>query len=82
MEKALLIAEALYPGYYILFMFDNATSHSVYAEDALFANKMNKGSGSKQVILRNGWYIDQRGIYHNQPMWYLRSKGEQIPKGI
>lgn len=47
MEKALLIAEALYPGYYILFMFDNATSHSVYAEDALCANKMNKGSGSK-----------------------------------
>lgn len=33
--KALPIAEALYPGYSLLFLFDNATSHSVYAKDAL-----------------------------------------------
>ena len=54
MEKALPITEALYPGYSILFMFDNATSHSVYAEDALCAYKMNKRPGSKQVMLCNG----------------------------
>lgn len=34
-DKALPIAEALYPGYFLFFLFDNATSHSVYAKDAL-----------------------------------------------
>lgn len=34
-KKALPIAEAFYPGYSLLFLFDNATSHSVYAKDAL-----------------------------------------------
>src|SRR6267378_820791 len=32
-NKALPIAEALFPGYSLFFLFDNATSHSVYAED-------------------------------------------------
>lgn len=82
MEKALPIAEVLYPRYSILFMFDNATSHSVYAEDALCAHKINKGPGGKQVKLRNGWYVDRMGMYHIQSMWYLGSKGEQILKGI
>lgn len=56
--------EALYLGYSILFMFDNATSHLVYAEDELYAYKMNKGPGDKQVILCNGWYVDQMDMYH------------------
>lgn len=30
-NKALPITEVLYPGYSLLFLFDNATSHSVYA---------------------------------------------------
>ena len=34
-HKALPIAEGLYPGYLLLFLFNNATSHSVYAKDAL-----------------------------------------------
>ncbi len=34
-EKALPITEALYPRYSLCFLFDNATSHSVYAKDAL-----------------------------------------------
>ncbi len=53
MEKALPIAEALHPQYSILFMFDNAIGHSVYAEDALCARKMNKRPGSKQIIFCN-----------------------------
>jgi hypothetical protein len=40
-NKALPIAEALFPGYSLFFLFDNATSHSVYAEDALRTTKMN-----------------------------------------
>lgn len=34
-NKALPITEALYSGYSLLFLFDNTTSHSVYAKDAL-----------------------------------------------
>lgn len=53
-NKALPIAEALYPGYSLLFLFDNATSHSVYVKDALQVKDMNKGCGGKQPVLRNG----------------------------
>ena len=55
MKKALPIAEALYPGYSLLFLFDSATSHSVYAKDALQVKDMSKGIGGKQPQLRNGW---------------------------
>lgn len=41
--KALPIREALYPGYELLFMFDNAISHAVYAKDALQVVYINKG---------------------------------------
>ena len=34
-NKALLIAKVLYPGHSLLFLFDNAISHSVYAKDVL-----------------------------------------------
>ena len=67
MKKALPIAEALYPGYSLLFLFDNATSHSVYAKDALQVKDMNKGIGGKQPILRNGWY-NLNGVRIVQPM--------------
>ena len=55
-NKALPIAEAFYPGYSLFFLFDNATSHSVYAKDALQNKDMNKSSGGKQPVLRNGWF--------------------------
>ena len=47
-EKALPIAEALYPGYSLCFLFDNATSHSVDAKDTIQVKKMNKMVGGKQ----------------------------------
>ena len=34
-NKALPIAEALYPGYLLLFLFDTVISHFVFAQDAL-----------------------------------------------
>ena len=40
-KKALPIGEALYPGYELLFLFDNATSHSIYSPDALQVVHMN-----------------------------------------
>ncbi len=38
-EKLVPIAEALCLGYSILFIFDNATSHSIYAENTLYTDK-------------------------------------------
>lgn len=50
-KKALSIAKALYPGYVLLFMFENATSYLVYVKDTLQVANMNKGSGSQQAFL-------------------------------
>lgn len=85
-SRALPIAEGLYPGYSFLFLFDNATSHSVYADDALVASKMNKTDGGKQPFLRDGWFRDGDTIRH-QAMWYIQvdpSSGQQTrtQKGV
>ena len=56
-NKALPIAESLYPGYELLFIFDNSTSHSIYAKDTLQVAHMNKRPGGQQPFLRPGWYI-------------------------
>lgn len=56
-KKALPIGEALYPGYALLFLFDNATSHSIYAQDALQVANMNKGLGGQKPFLRPGWFM-------------------------
>lgn len=54
MKKALPIGEALYPGYALLFLFDDATSHLIYAPDTLQFAYMNKKPGSQQLFLRLG----------------------------
>ena len=65
-SKFLPIAEALYLGYSLLFLFNNATSHSVYAKDVLQVHEMNKGPGGQQAQLRNRWYM-RNGIKIDQP---------------
>lgn len=55
-NKTLLITEVLYPGYSFLFLFDNITSHSVYAKDILQIQEMNKSIRGKQVQLHNSWF--------------------------
>lgn len=80
-EKALPIAEALYPGYSLLFLFDNTTSHSVYSTDALRMKNMSKGSGGKQVFLRDGWYL-QDGLRVSQKMYTENTDGTRCQKGI
>ncbi len=57
MKKALLIGKALYPVYELLFLFDNATSHSIYAPDALQVAYMNKRPESQQPFLRPRWFM-------------------------
>lgn len=56
-KKALPIGEALYLGYALLFLFDNATSHSIDAQDALQVAHMNKRPGGQQPFLRSGWFV-------------------------
>lgn len=60
-NKALLIAESLYPGYELLFIFDNANSHSIYAKDELQVAHMNKGPSGQQLFLRPGLYTTPDG---------------------
>ena len=80
-NKALPIAEALYPGYSLLFLFDNATSHSVYAKDALQVKDMNKGYGGKQPVLRNGWFY-QGDHCIMQSMNFLNENNQSTQKSI
>ena len=60
-NKALFIAEAFYLRYSLLFLFDNATSHLVYAKDALQVQEMNKSVGKKQAQLHNGLF-EKEGV--------------------
>ena len=80
-NKALPIAEALYPGYSLLFLFDNANSHSVYAKNALQAKDMNKGTAGQQPRLRNGWY-DCGDVRVDQPMSFQEPNGQWTQKRI
>ncbi|RPA76037.1 hypothetical protein BJ508DRAFT_213928, partial [Ascobolus immersus RN42] len=46
--------ELVYPGFDYLFLFDNATNHCSFAEDALNARRMSWGPGGQQPHLRDG----------------------------
>ena len=59
--KALPIKEVLYPRYELLFMFDNATSHAIYAKDALQVAYINKRSDGQQPFLHTSWYRKVEG---------------------
>ena len=53
-DIALGIFEAIYPGYQALCLFDNATSHSSFAEDTPRIRSMNLEPSAKQFTLRPG----------------------------
>lgn len=71
---AITVFEAAHPGCQGLFLFDNATSHCAYANDALRANKMNKGWGGEQPHMRDGFYYTQSGRRIVQKMSYGRGR--------
>ena len=52
---AIPIFEAAFPGCQALFMFDNATSHSAFADNALRARNMGLRPGGAQGLLRPGF---------------------------
>ena len=76
-NKALSIAEVFYPGYLLLYLFDNATSCFVYAKDAFQVQDMNKGCGGKQPILRDKWFDNGDGCLA-QSMNFLNDKNQWI----
>ena len=43
------IEKTLYPGYSLLFLFDNAISYSLHTKNALPITKMNKSSSRKKA---------------------------------
>ncbi|KAI5839736.1 hypothetical protein DFP73DRAFT_598397 [Morchella snyderi] len=85
---AVNIFEAAYPGCQALFLFDNATSHSAFAEDALRVTRMNKGPGGEPVHVRDGYWFKDNGERVVQAMDYdkedmsvpVNLRGE--PKGL
>lgn len=80
-NKALSITKTLYFGYSLLFFFDNATSHSVYAKDALQVKDMNKSAGGQQPQLLNGWFYCH-GIQVDQLMDFQKDNGQLLQKRI
>lgn len=53
---AIPIFEMQFPGCEAVFLFDNATSHAAFADDALRARSMNLRPGGKQPKMRNGFH--------------------------
>ena len=51
-----------------IWIFDCATLHTAFAEDALRATNMNKGIGGEKKILRDGWFMNDAGEKVIQPM--------------
>ncbi|KAI0999515.1 hypothetical protein K3495_g8683 [Podosphaera aphanis] len=78
--KAILIAKALYPGYSLLFLFDNATSHAVFSDDALRTCDTNKRCGGKQAWLWDGFFHDSFGVRHEQWMYFETNIGMRVQK--
>lgn len=56
-KKILPIDEFLYLGYELLFLFNNATSHTIYVSDGIQVAYMNKKSGDQLIFLRLRWCI-------------------------
>jgi len=54
LKLAISIFESAFPGCQALFLFDNATSHSAYSDNALQACMMNLRPGRGQALLRPG----------------------------
>jgi hypothetical protein len=75
-DVAVPMFEATFPGYQALFLFDNASSHAAYADDALLVQHMNLAPGGEQKRLRPGFMNGDKSQVH--PM--VDEAGQ--PKGI
>ena len=60
LRRAIDIFERTHPGFIGIWAFDNATSHTAYASNALVASKMNKGPGGSVPKMRDTIWDGQR----------------------
>lgn len=74
--KALPIGEALYLRYELLFIFDNVTSHAIYAKDVLQVVFMNKEPNSQQLFICTDGYKRIGGEIIMQEMCLLSKNPE------
>ncbi|CAJ0752739.1 16820_t:CDS:2, partial [Entrophospora sp. SA101] len=83
------IFERTHPGFIGIWAFDNATSHTAYASNALLASKMNKGPGGSVLKTRDTIWDGQRQsmviehdffVLDKKPNKSINLLGE--PKGI
>jgi hypothetical protein len=59
-RKACKIFDQSHPGCDALWIFDNASGHTSFSDDALLVRNMNKGpSDKKGTKMRAGWYVDE-----------------------
>lgn len=80
-EKALSIIKVFYLRYSLCFLFDNITSHFIYAKDILQIKDMNKRVGGKSLMLYNKQF-DQENIRIINFMTFLDNKSEVIQKSV
>ncbi len=73
-DKALPIAEVFYPGYSLLFLFKNAISPSVYVEDSLSAENINKKIEGKRARRNNCWYYEDGVQKYNQKFFKTKTE--------
>ena len=78
-DKAIDAFEAAHaPGTLGVFIFDNSSGHSVYADDALVSCRMNLGPGGKNVpMMRDGWFME-----NDVKMTQSMTNGSGQPKGM
>ena len=60
-KVAVPIFEATFPDCQAVFLFDNASNHCSFAEDALVVSKMNLNAGGSQARMRDG-FIHNKGV--------------------
>lgn len=82
-KKALSVFRSAFPSQRAVWLFDNATGHSIYAPDALVASRMNLNPGGKQPHMKDGWY-DSNGERRIQKMSYEKDHDlfPGQPKGL
>ena len=68
-------------------MFDNITSYSIYAKDALHITQINKKPSGQQSFFWPGWYTDQKKELIREDMSivtinFIMGKSSKIQKKI
>jgi hypothetical protein len=75
------ILEVVMPDCKHLFVFDNSSGHGAFAEDALLAQRISKGWGGKQPLMRDTQWVDSEGTIHLQKMVFAEADRIKFPDG-